>query len=595
MKKIVIVVYLLTSTSLVWSQEDFLAKQYFEDGEFNKAVVFYEKLVQKNPRRTDFCEALVTCYQQLEQYQKAEEFLLNKLKDPFVFPTYYIELGYTYALNNQKDKAQEQYQNAVDAIDQNPNFGYSIGFRFQKYALLDQAIAAYTKAMDLKPQLNYNFQLARIYGEQGNVEKMFIAYLTLLENGTTSQANVLRNIKDFIDTNAEEDNNQILRKILFKNAQKKPNILWNELLSWLFIQQQQYSKAFVQEKAIYKRSAAATIDRLENLGTIAQENKDLEVANSVYTYISQNASDPVTQLNAALQLIDIELLLNVNLSGSTIVKKYETLLEQYGIGASTIQLPIAYANYVTFTLNQPKKSIEILQPCLQQPLGKFAMAKVKMALANILVYDQKFNQALIYYTQVQKQLKNDVMGQNARFKVAKTSFFKGDFDWALTQLKVLRSSTSQLIANDAMQLSLFISDNILEDSTHTALKKYAKADLLAYQNQKEEALNTLENLITDHKGDTVEDEALMRYAQLLTQKNRFQEAANCYLKIITFFSDDILADDAHFALGLLYEKQLNAPQKAKEQYEKIIYNHQDSYYFPQARKNFRRLRGDLIN
>jgi tetratricopeptide (TPR) repeat protein len=218
-----------------------------------------------------------------------------------------------------------------------------------------------------------------------------------------------------------------------------------------------------------------------------------------------------------------------------------------------------------------------------------------LALGDILVYDQKFNQALIYFTQVQKSLKNDVLGQNARFKVAQTSFYKGDFDWALTQLKVLRSSTSQLIANDAMQLSLLISDNSLEDSTQTALKKYAKADLLAYQNKNKEAIAELEDILENHKGEKIEDEALLRQAQLLEAQKDYEGARFNYQKIVEFYADGILADDAHFALGELYRNVLNEPEKAKAHYEKIIYNYQDSYYFPQARKNFRMLRGDAIN
>ncbi|MEL6304616.1 MAG: tetratricopeptide repeat protein, partial [Bacteroidota bacterium] len=68
-----------------------------------------------------------------------------------------------------------------------------------------------------------------------------------------------------------------------------------------------------------------------------------------------------------------------------------------------------------------------------------------------------------------------------------------------------------------------------------------------------------------------------------------------YQKIAEFFADDILADDAHFALGELYRNQLNLPEKAKEHYEKIIYDYPNSYYFPKARKHFRRLRGDVVN
>jgi tetratricopeptide (TPR) repeat protein len=179
--------------------------------------------------------------------------------------------------------------------------------------------------------------------------------------------------------------------------------------------------------------------------------------------------------------------------------------------------------------------------------------------------------------------------------VAQTSFYKGDFDWALTQLKVLRSSTSQLIANDAMQLSLLISDNSLEDSTQTALKKYARADLLAYQNKTKEAIAELDVILKDHKGEKIEDEALLKQAELLESIKDYETAEFNYRKITEFYASGILADDAHFALAELYENVLEQPEKAKAEYEKIIYNYQDSYYFPQARKNFRVLRGDSIN
>jgi tetratricopeptide (TPR) repeat protein len=146
-----------------------------------------------------------------------------------------------------------------------------------------------------------------------------------------------------------------------------------------------------------------------------------------------------------------------------------------------------------------------------------------------------------------------------------------------------------------MQLSLLISDNSLEDSTQTALKKYARADLLAYQNKNKEAIASLEDILQNHKGEKIEDEALLKQAELLIEEKKFESAEFNYQKIVEFYSDGILADDAHFALGELYENILNEPEKAKSHYEKIIYNYQDSYYFPQARKNFRRLRGDAVN
>ncbi len=577
------------------AQEDFLAKQYFNDGDYEKAVVFYEKLAETNPRRTDYAEGLVACYQQLERYDEAEAFLLEKIADPYAFPTFFIELGYNYTLQDQSEKAAVYYEQAIQKIDENANYGYSVGYRFQKYALLDYAIRAYSRAMELKPDLNYDFQLARIYGEQGDIEKMYQSYLNLIWEGKTSRSNVLRNIDDFISEDATDENNALLRKVLLRNAQQNPDVLWNELLSWLFVQQKQYNSAFGQEKAIYKRTEGSNMDRLENLGEIALEDKDLETATSIFQYIVDNSGEPRVKLNAQLQLIDIVLENPTEKMLDDVEKQFKDLVAEYGNQSQTLQLQIAYANFLTFKRERPEPAIGMLKESLELPMGRVAMAYVKLALGDILVYDQRFNEALILYTQVQKSLKNDVLGQDARFKVAQTSFYKGDFDWALTQLKVLRGSTSQLIANDAMQLSLLISDNSLEDSTQTALKKYARADLLAYQNKNKEAIETLEDILQNHKGEKIEDEALLKQAQLFEEQKEYESAEFNYKKIVEFYADGILADDAHFALGELYQNILNEPEKAKAHFEKIIYNYQDSYYFPQARTNFRKLRGDAIN
>lgn len=579
----------------VAAQEDFLAQQYFNDGDFEKAVVFYEKLVKKSPRRTDYIEGLIGCYQQLERYQEAEDYLLGQLANKNAYPTFYIELGYNYALQENLGKASEYYEQAIAKIDENPNYGYAIGLRFQKYALLDESSKAFLKAMHLNPQLDYNFQLARIYGEQGEIAKMYASYLQLIIEGKVSQSRVLRNIDDFINADSENENNILLKKTLLQNAQKNPDPLWNELLSWLFVRQKQYKSAFRQEKAIYKRTDGATIQRLDLLGATSLEDNDTETAKEIYQYIVDHAYDELTKLKAQLDLIDIESSIADEKKFDAIQQKYDALMAIHGYENQTLQLQVDYANFLTFKKNSPEPSIAILKKSLELRLNPRGKAFVKMALADILVFDKKFNQALIYYSQVQKRLKNDVMGQDARYKVAQTSFYKGDFDWALTQLKVLRGSTSQLIANDAMQLSLLISDNSSEDSTQTALRKYAQADLLAYQNKDRDAMEVLNDILQHHKGEKIEDEALLRQGKLLEKIKDYESARFNYQKITEFYANGILADDAHFALGELYRKYLNLPEKAKEHYEKIIYNYQDSYFFPQARRHFRRLRGDAVN
>src|SRR5690606_28065250 len=475
------------------AQEDFLAKQYFQDGAYDKALAFYEKLVEANPRRSDYVQGLVACYQQLERYGDAEALLLEMVGMPHAYPTYFIELGYNYTLSGQGEKAEAQYSKAIEKIGENPNLGHSVGHRFQKYALLDHALQAYARAMELRPELDYNFQMARIYGEKGDIERMFGAYLKLIWEGRTTRANVLREIDNFSTGDPEGENEMLLRRLLLKNAQQQPDILWNELLSWLFVQQKQYASAFGQEKAIHKRSEGGNMDRLGSLGDMAHGDGDLDVAREIFAFMVEEAQDPVTRLDARLQLIDMELAGNPGPKRlEKVAKEFQDLEAEYGRQGQTLQLQMAHANFLCFHRQAPEPAIALLKESLELPMPQVVRAYVKLALGDILVYGKRFNEALILFTQVQKEMKNDVLGQQARYKVAQTSFYKGDFDWALGQLKVLRGSTSQLIANDAMQLSLLISDNSLEDSTRTALGKYARADLLAYQNKQTEAIALLE-------------------------------------------------------------------------------------------------------
>ncbi|NAS31970.1 tetratricopeptide repeat protein [Flavobacteriaceae bacterium R38] len=578
-----------------FAQSDALARQYFEDGSFEKAALYYEKLYAKNPNRADYLQYLIECHQQLEKYELVESILLPKINTPFFPPNFLVELGYNYALQNKDDEAKKYYELAINRINENPGYAFVVGNSFKKKILLDYALRTYRRSMELTPNNNLNLEIARIYGEQGKIEKMFTSYLDLINNNRAYKPNILRNINQFIGDDPEEENNILLKKALLKKSQADPDVLWNELLSWLFIQQKQFRSAFAQEKAILKRSELPNIQRLVDLGLVSLEENDFEIATTVFEYVIENTSNRSLQLRANLYIIDFELQQASEKDYADINEKYKVLIQEFGNYPETIELQAGYAKFLAFYMDKIDDAQELLKESLKLPLNRFQKANIKITLADILVYDEKFNQALIYYSQVQKSLKNDVIAQTARFKVAKTSFYKGDFDWSLTQLKVLRSSTTQLIANDAMQLSLLISDNSLEDSTQTALKIFAKADLLAYQNKDKSAIDLLDKIITDHKGESIEDEALLKQGKLLEKSGQYDRARLNYIKIIEFFAFDILADDALYALGELYKNHLNDPEKAKEYYEKIILDHADSIFAVDARKKYRKLRGDAIN
>lgn len=592
MHKVLLIIFLFLAHS-AFTQNDQLAKNYFKQGEFEKALSIYEQLSSQSPNRPDYLLGVIQSYQQLENFDKAESLLKAKIKNTRNLEQLYVDLGYNYSLQGKTEEAKKNYELAIKAVDENPNMAYRIGSTFQKYSLLDEAARVYESAMALEGKMDFNVYLANIYGEQGKLDKMFGSYFNIIERDNNYITTAQRYFSLYITEDSNNEANAIFRKLLLKRLQENPAILYNQLLSWLFIQQKEFKKAFVQEKAIFQRSEE--LKGITDLAYIAISDNDYESAREIVNFIIENSYTPPTRLLANQILMTINIKTAKPKEYPAIEKQFEKLLEEFGRGKETYLLQIDYNHFLAFQNNKKEVAISNLKNLAKESLSDFQEARIKMELADILVMDEKFNEALIYYTQIQRKLQNNILAHEARFKVAQTSYFKGDFEWAQVQLDVLKKSTSQLIANDAMALSLMISDNSLEDSTQTALKKYARADLLAFQEKDQEAIVVLEDILISHKGEKIEDEALFKQARIYEKIGEYLKAEENYLKIIQFYNDDILADDAHYYLARLYETQLEQPEKAKKHYERILFDHADSIYFIEARKKFRTLRGDAIN
>lgn len=594
MRTLIIFILILLANFESYAQDQIIARQYFEEGNFEKAVVYYERFYKNNPHNSGVIVPLVETYQQLERYKEAEALLLDAAKGDKVNPVIYVEVGYNYHLMGNDNKANTYYDKAISLIDNNPNYAYILGRTFRSKTLLDQAISSYKKAMQLNDQLNFNYDLATIYGERGEVELMYTMFLELIKKSPNLAPTIKRNLNRFVTEDPESENNILFKKTLLRKTQSDPDVLWNEMLSWMFVQQKDYRNAFVQQKAVYKRSQASSLQNIVDLGVLALEYKDEDTARAIYEFVIEQSTDLQLTIQAKLTLINLKISEGEKGKYNSIKKDFEDLLNEYGNTVNTLVVQSQYAKFLAFQLGESSNAHQLLRQALTLSKDRFMQAQLKITLADILVYDEKFNQALIYYTQVQKDLKNDVRGQYARFKVAQTSFYKGDFAWAETQLNVLKSSTSQLIANDALELKLLISDNIQKDSTHTALKLYARADLLAYQNNTEQSINILHEILENHKGDAIEDEALLKLGELYEKSKQFEKAALNYEKIIAFYPDGILMDDALFHLGVLNFEKRNMPEEAKKLLERIIFEHQDSIYFVQARELYRAIRGDQL-
>ncbi|MGO4819935.1 MULTISPECIES: tetratricopeptide repeat protein [unclassified Flavobacterium] len=589
MKKLFLHITLFFSL-VCFSQNEQLANYYYEKGDFEKAKISYEELLSTVPQNMQYFLRTVECYQQLQQYdlvEKAIQSRLNKYKQS----TLLVELGYNYQLQKNDAKATGYYDQAIEQIKKNTRDVYGVANAFEKKVLLEYALKSYETATAIEPNYNFNYQKALLYGQLGNTEMMIATFLdetyATPENSNLIKGQLARFMADEADATFSES----VRKALIVRVQKTQDIFWNRYLSWYYVQQKEFGKAFIQEKAIYKRNS----ESLANIVGLAQqaiEEDDQETATDILGFIIENTSDLELLIQADTYLIKMRIDKATTTDYAAINSALEALLTKYEITPFTLSLQLVQAHFVAFNLKKPEQARAIVNKALSLQLNDYEKAQTKMELADILLLEEKFNQALLYYSQIEMDLKNDVVAHEASLKAAKTTYFKTDFPWALKQFKELKSANTQLIANDALEYFLLINDNTVEDSTQVALTAFAKGDYLLYQNRNDEAITQFQSVLQQFKDNQIIAVTLLRLGGIYEKKGQYDLALSQYQNIISNHADGIYIDEALYFSAEIYNKKLNNPEKAKALYEKIIFNHEDSIYFVEARKSFRKLRGD---
>ncbi|MBG6060819.1 tetratricopeptide (TPR) repeat protein [Flavobacterium sp. CG_9.1] len=574
-----------------FSQNEQLAQYYYDKGDFEKAKISYEELLKEIPQNSQYFLRTIDCAQQLLQFESAEKAIQQRL-EKYQQGNLLVELGYNFQLQKKDDTAKIYYEQAVERIKKNPNEVYGIANAFERKVLLDYALKSYQTASESDQNFNFNYQIGLLYGQMANMEMMIATFLDEAFTNPQNSIRIQNQLVRFMVDEGDANFNELLRKALILRTQKNQDIFWNHYLSWFYVQQKEFEKAFIQEKAIYKRNSES-LANIVNLGQLAIEEENEAAAKEILGFVLENTQDLELLIQANSYLIEMKIEKAADNELVIIGKELEDLLKQFEISPFTLSLQLIQAHFTAFKLKKPEEAKAIVKSALELQLNDYEVANAKMELADILLYEEKFNQALIYYSQIELDLKNDVMAHEASLKAAKTSYFKTDFVWALKQFKELKSANTQLIANDALEYFLLINDNTVADSTQTALKQFAKGDYLLFQKRNEEAITQFLAILRNHKGEEIEAVTLLRLGKIYKKKGDFALALSQYQTIIDQHSDGIYIDEALYFAAEIYNKQV-VPEKAKPLYEKIIFGHEDSIYFVEARKKFRQLRGDTI-
>ncbi|HHM20964.1 MAG TPA: tetratricopeptide repeat protein [Bacteroidetes bacterium] len=577
-----------------------LARQYYRDGEFEKAAVLYKKLYDAQNRNDYYFDKFIECLLAVEDFDTAEKALQQELKKNPKNIRMYVLYGNLYERRFDDAAAEEQYQKAIKKLPAEQYEITRLASAFSKLSKYDLAIQTYEKGANLiKDKQVFAFNLAELYRRKGDVPKMIENYLNTLAAYPDRLNTVERQLQRYLF--GEEDYAE-LQAQLYERLQDDPDaVQFIELLQWNFVQKKDYRNALRQAKAIDKRLGENGA-RVFQLATVAFTDKDYDAAIRAFDYIVQDQG-PASPFYLDARREALRARRNKIVEGFSysqeelkeIEKAYEDFLEEFGRNKTVAPIVAELADLEAFYLNDLDKAIALLDEMINYPgINIKTQSKGKISLGDFYLMKGEIWEATLLYSQVDKTYPNDHLGNVARFKNAKLSYYNGDFQWAQSQFDVLKASTSKLIANDALDLSVFIMDNLGLDTTDQALRLYAQADLLTFQNRFDEAFEKLDSIRMLFPGHSLEDDVLYAEAAIYMKLKDYQRAARLYTDIVEKYPEEIRADNALFALAELNQNQLGNIEKAMEYYEKVFIDYANSTFSVEARKRFRRLRGDGI-
>ncbi len=580
------------------NQEQLLAQQYYQNGEYEKALDIYEDLWNKDPLPyyyKNYMELLLLT----KDYKKAEKTVKKQIKNDPDNISVQIDLGKVYKTAGEQNKAVTQFQDVVQTLPSNPT---KIALAANAFVAIDEtdfALKSYLQGQKLLDnKYLFNYEIATLYKKLKKYGQAVTSYLDYAAINQNKIEEVQIALQDIID---DDKTFQELKSQIFKRIQQDPNNnIFPELLIWQYTQKGDYEEAFIQAKALDRRMKENGYRVLE-LAYTATEASEYDEAIKMFQYVADKDPNGIYAIPAQQQILNVRKLKLTNGVFTTddlnIIKNdYGRFLNKYGKHEGTVETMREKANLEARYLDNIQGAIDLMEEVLKidnvKPIIK---AQSKLDLGDYYLIKGDIWEATLLYGQVDKAYKDEPIGEEAKYRNARLSYFINEFEWAKAQLDVLKSSTSELVANDAMTLSFFIMDNFNLDTSIIPMSLYSRAELLIFQNKYDQANQALDSIIKLFPYHDLTDNIYFAKYQIEKQQQNYSKAADYLEKIKTSYADGILGDDALYNLALLYENQLSDKEKALTTYEKLIFDYKDSVYIIEARKRYRNLRGDKIN
>lgn len=575
-----------------------LARELYYKKDYEKARDIYKNLYD-NYGQVQYFNQYADCLILTGDYDGAEKAFKSFLKKNPQNWKSHIDLAYVYMQQGENDKARKYLNKVLKDVPETKNAIFEVANLLRNKNFNEQALDLFNKGAK-NPNINYSFNLekAYTYNSMLDFENATECYLLYLKEHPEQYEMVKNRFRVMIMYDINGNVDDVIRMALLRKTQEDPeNEEYSSLLMWYSLQQQDYELALMQLKALDRRGDGDYERDLIYIAQIASDNRQYDIAVDAYDYILKKSDEGVYYVQATVGFIKNSYEKAV-VEGNHDKKFYENLskkidnaFEKIGFSSDMIPLVLVQADILSFEMQRYDDAKALLNNVLEMNLSPKTKAEVKMKLADIYLLTDEVWEATLLYSQIEKSLKNEPIAHEARFKNAQLRYFIGEFEWANAALNILKSATSKLVANDAMTLSLTISDNLEYDTI--GLQRIAKADYYIYQHRYELANQMLDSVVAYNPNEVSLPSAFYRKAKIAFNAGDYEFADSLYRRVYEGYADSYIADEALIEDALLLENQLNRKEDAMECYSRLFDYYTASVYVAQARKSYRRLRDEL--
>lgn len=574
-----------------------LAIRYYNSKNYEKAIPLLLD-VYKISKNGTYYRYYLNCLIQMKRYSEAESQIQKEIKKQKTSkPEFYIHWGYILKVQERIDEADEKYSEAINKIQNNKGNYLVTASNFLSWGEYEYAKRTYLKGREKLASEQFNYELARAYLYLRDYDNMMEEYLNLLRQSEKQLSRVQSSLSSAMRLDIDDGLRNKFRGQVLKRIQAEPQVTgYNRLLIWFFLQEKKFSSALRQSVALDRRTGQEAAQIMQ-LGNMALKNKKYADAKKAFNYLMEKGEENPFYAQAFALNIHASYLQYISEfpddknKGKILATQFKEGLEYLGIAPVTLKLIQENAHLLAFYLDETEAAISLLDQGLKIPqLKPEQTGQLKTEMADIYVYANDPWEATLIYSQVIDANKKNSLGDEVKLKKAKLGYYLGNFSWAKAQLDVLKASTSKLTANDAMELSLLIGNNLNLDTTQIPLQMFARADLLFFQNNDELAMATLDSISEIYPYHSLVDNILFRKAKIEISQQNHVKAAEYLEQIISDFSYELLADDALFMAAELYNYNLNEKEKAKGLYKDMLTQHPGSVFIDESREKYRELR-----